>query len=91
MLRDFYLLRGRLVQEIRPSRRRPTPQSRFEGPARRAEEPPVGSGRTPQEVKPLVSAAFDGVSEGTRTPDTQDHNNAAWLRKPCNPLLVRDS
>jgi hypothetical protein len=25
-------------------------------------------------MKPLVSTAFDGVSEGTRTPDTQDHN-----------------
>jgi len=25
-------------------------------------------------VKPLVSAAFTGVSEGIRTPDTQDHN-----------------
>ena len=26
------------------------------------------------EDEAAVSAAFDGVSEGTRTPDTQDHN-----------------
>jgi hypothetical protein len=33
-------------------------------------------------VKPLVSAAFDGVSEGIRTPDTQDHNNVAAGKRP---------
>ena len=33
-------------------------------------------------VKPLVSAAFDGVSEGIRTPDTQDHNNVATGKRP---------
>ena len=25
-------------------------------------------------INPLVRTAFSGVSEGTRTPDTQDHN-----------------
>ena len=36
--------------------------------------PPAGPTREARGVKPLMRAAFSGVSEGTRTPDTQDHN-----------------
>jgi hypothetical protein len=39
----------------------------------------------------LPDLLLQWVSEGTRTPDTQDHNNAARQQKLPKPLLFRDS
>ena len=35
---------------------------------------PAGPAPGVMTINPLVRTAFSGVSEGTRTPDTQDHN-----------------
>ena len=37
-------------------------------------ELPAGPALGVMKIKPLVRATFSGVSEGIRTPDTQDHN-----------------
>ena len=52
---------------------------------------PAGPAPGVMMVKPLVRTAFGGVSGGTRTPDTQDHNNAVRQQKPRKRLLFRDS
>jgi hypothetical protein len=38
-----------------------------------------------------LTCGFSGVSDGIRTHDIQDHNNAARRQKPCKPLLFRYS
>ena len=57
------------------------------GPTQRLTAVRLKSARRPK--KPS-SRAFNGVSEGTRTPDTQDHNNAVRQQRTPKPLLFRD-
>ena len=54
-------------------------------------EPPGGPGFQDARDKTAGQCGFDGVSEGTRTPDTQDHNNVAEGKRPRKTQFSRDS
>ena len=51
---------------------------------------PAGLASRGHDGKPLVRATFNGVSDGIRTHDIQDHNNAVRQHRTPKPLLYRD-
>ena len=51
---------------------------------------PTGLASRGHDGKPLVSATFNRVSDGIRTHDIQDHNNAVRQHRTPKPLLYRD-